>query len=207
MKMLLSLGLGYLIGCIHPAALVGKLHNVNLKEEGTGNLGATNAMMVLGRRAGFFVATVDILKSFLSARIARALFPQLVAVGLIASLGAILGHCFPITLHFDGGRGLAAFGGMILAYNLRILLFIFVVGWTCMVIFDAGVAATVWGCIAFPILVALRSGIGSEFIVALAASVLLICMHTDKIKQAWELKGGDHIRQNLEQLFFQKKSK
>ena len=206
MKILLSLGLGYLIGCIHPAALVGKLHNVNLKEEGTGNLGATNAMMVLGRKAGIFVAAVDILKSYFSARIARMLFPQLVAVGLIASLGAILGHCFPVTLHFDGGRGLAAFGGMILAYNFRILLFIFVVGWSLMVICDAGVAATVWGSIAFPTLVALRSGFGSEFLVALAASILLICMHTDKIRQAWELKGGDHIRENLKQKVFQKKS-
>lgn len=207
MYSILSLGLGYLIGCINPAAILGKHYHVNLKEEGTGNLGATNTLLVLGRKAGIFVALFDIFKSYFSARIARMLFPQLLVAGMIASLGAILGHCFPITMHFDGGRGLASFGGMILAYNISMFLFILVTGWTMMVVFDAGVAATVWGCIVFPLLVLWRDGIGSEFLLALAASGLLIYMHTDKIRKAWELKGGDNVRQNLEEKVFRKKDR
>ena len=207
MHSILSLGLGYLIGCINPAAILGKHYHVNLKEEGTGNLGATNTLLVLGRKAGIFVALFDIFKSYFSARIARILFPQLLVAGMIASLGAILGHCFPITMHFDGGRGLASFGGMILAYNISMFLFILVTGWTMMVVFDAGVAATVWGCIVFPLLVLWRDGIGSEFLLALAASGLLIYMHTDKIRKAWELKGGDNVRQNLEEKVFRKKDR
>ncbi len=204
MHTILSLGLGYLIGCINPAFFVGKRRNVNLKEEGTGNLGATNTFLVLGRKAGFFVAIFDILKSYLSARLARFLFPQLAAVSLIASLGTILGHCFPITLHFDGGRGLASFGGMIMACSLKFFLFIFVTGWTLMVLFDAGVAATVWGCIAFPVYVGWRNGIGPELLVAVLTSALLIYMHTDKIQMALELKGGDHIRQNIKEKLLRK---
>lgn len=207
MYTILSLGLGYLIGCINPAAILGKHYHVNLKEEGTGNLGATNTLLVLGRKAGIFVALFDIFKSYFSARIARMLFPQLLVAGMIASLGAILGHCFPITMHFDGGRGLASFGGMILAYNISMFLFILVTGWTMMVVFDAGVAATVWGCIVFPLLVLWRDGIGSELLLALAASGLLIYMHTDKIRKAWELKGGDNVRQNLEEKVFRKKDR
>lgn len=207
MYSILSLGLGYLIGCINPAAILGKHYHVNLKEEGTGNLGATNTLLVLGRKAGIFVALFDIFKSYFSARIARMLFPQLLVAGMIASLGAILGHCFPITMHFDGGRGLASFGGMILAYNISMFLFILVTGWTMMVVFDAGVAATVWGCIVFPLLVLWRDGIGSELLLALAASGLLIYMHTDKIRKAWELKGGDNVRQNLEEKVFRKKDR
>lgn len=207
MHSILSLGLGYLIGCINPAAILGKHYHVNLKEEGTGNLGATNTLLVLGRKAGIFVALFDIFKSYFSARIARILFPQLLVAGMIASLGAILGHCFPFTMHFDGGRGLASFGGMILAYNISMFLFILVTGWTMMVVFDAGVAATVWGCIVFPLLVLWRDGIGSEFLLALAASGLLIYMHTDKIRKAWELKGGDNVRQNLEEKVFRKKDR
>lgn len=207
MYTILSLGLGYLIGCINPAAILGKHYHVNLKEEGTGNLGSTNTLLVLGRKAGIFVALFDIFKSYFSARIARMLFPQLLVAGMIASLGAILGHCFPITMHFDGGRGLASFGGMILAYNISMFLFILVTGWTMMVVFDAGVAATVWGCIVFPLLVLWRDGIGSEFLLALAASGLLIYMHTDKIRKAWELKGGDNVRQNLEEKVFRKKDR
>ena len=207
MHSILSLGLGYLIGCINPAAILGKHYHVNLKEEGTGNLGATNTLLVLGRKAGIFVALFDIFKSYFSARIARMLFPQLLVAGMIASLGAILGHCFPFTMHFDGGRGLASFGGMILAYNISMFLFILVTGWTMMVVFDAGVAATVWGCIVFPLLVLWRDGIGSKFLLALAASGLLIYMHTDKIRKAWELKGGDNVRQNLEEKVFRKKDR
>ncbi len=206
MHTILSLGLGYLIGGIHPAAFIGKRHNVDLKKEGTGNLGATNTLLVLGRKAGIFVAVFDIFKSYFSARLARFLFPQLLIAGMVASLGAILGHCYPLTLHFDGGRGLAAFGGMILAYSFRFFLLILATGWIMMMLFDAGVAATVWGCILFPILVGLRSGLGQELAVALAASVFLIFMHTDKIKMAIELKGGDHIRINLKEKVFQKNS-
>ena len=207
MHSILSLGLGYLIGCINPAAILGKHYHVNLKEEGTGNLGATNTLLVLGRKAGIFVALFDIFKSYFSARIARILFPPLLVAGMIASLGAILGHCFPFTMHFDGGRGLASFGGMILAYNISMFLFILVTGWTMMVVFDAGVAATVWGCIVFPLLVLWRDGIGSGFLLSLAASGLLIYMHTDKIRKAWELKGGDNVRQNLEEKVFRKKDR
>ena len=63
MQAILSLGLGYFIGSISPAALLAKLKHVNLKEEGTKNLGATNTTIVLGRAAGIFVMIFDILKS------------------------------------------------------------------------------------------------------------------------------------------------
>lgn len=58
-----SLILGYLVGCINPARMVAKRRNVNLKESGTGNLGATNTALVLGRKAGYFVLFFDMLKS------------------------------------------------------------------------------------------------------------------------------------------------
>lgn len=205
MHAIFSLGIGYIIGCINPAFLLGKKHNVNLKEEGTGNLGATNTFLLLGRKAGFSVAIFDILKSYFSARLARALFPHIAAIGLMAALGAILGHCFPIQLHFNGGRGLAAFGGLILSYNLWVFLFILVSGWCLMVLLDAGVAATVWGCLVFPAIVSWRSGLGPELFVSLLASALLIFMHTDKIKMAIELKGGDNIRKNIKEKLLQKK--
>ena len=66
MNVLKILGIGYLLGCISPAAILGKLKNVNLKKEGTGNLGATNTAFVLGRRSGIFVLVTDILKSVLT---------------------------------------------------------------------------------------------------------------------------------------------
>ena len=71
MDVFFSLCLGYMLGCLNPAAWVGKQKNVDLKQAGTGNLGATNTTMVLGRKAGAFVLLFDVLKSFLAARLAR----------------------------------------------------------------------------------------------------------------------------------------
>ena len=66
MQAVLSLGLGYFIGCINPAAWISRKKKVNLKEEGTGNLGATNTALVLGQKAGWFVLIFDMLKSIFS---------------------------------------------------------------------------------------------------------------------------------------------
>ena len=115
MKAILALGMGYCVGCVSPAAFVSKKKNVDLKAEGTKNLGATNTALVLGRYAGYFVLFFDVLKSFVSYKLARILFPHLRLAGLIAGIGVILGHCFPATMNFQGGKGLASFGGLVLS--------------------------------------------------------------------------------------------
>ena len=83
------LGIGYLFGCISPAAILGKLQNVNLKKEGTGNLGATNTALVLGPRSGMVVLVSDIVKTFLSAKVSCALFPDLLHAGMFTCIGCI----------------------------------------------------------------------------------------------------------------------
>ena len=74
MKILASVIIGYLIGCVNPAAIISKRKNVNLKQEGTGNLGATNTAYVMGRGAGITVLIADIMKSVLSAKLVKLLF-------------------------------------------------------------------------------------------------------------------------------------
>ena len=76
MQTLLSLVMGYFIGSLNPARFVAKRHHVDLQEEGTGNLGATNTALVLGRKAGYFVLFFDMFKSFFSYKLARLLFLQ-----------------------------------------------------------------------------------------------------------------------------------
>lgn len=92
MEFIIILSLGYLLGCISPAAWISKTKNVDLRQEGSGNLGATNTAIVLGREAGLFVMIVDMLKSILSARISKLLFPHIAFAGMLACLGSILGH-------------------------------------------------------------------------------------------------------------------
>lgn len=183
MNTIMSFGLGYFIGCISPAAWISKKNNVNLKEEGTGNLGATNTAIILGPKAGIFVLLFDVLKSFFASKVARILFPQLVVANFIAGIGVILGHCFPVFMHFQGGKGLAAFGGIILEYNPWFFLIIIVSGVALATLLNTGVAAPILGCVAFPLLVWSQPHDGSALLFALITSGIIFALHwTNMIK-------------------------
>ena len=183
MEVFLSLILGYAMGCLNPAAWIGKKNHIDLKQAGTGNLGATNTTMVLGRKAGAFVLIFDVAKSFLAARLARWLLPQLAVSGMLASIGVILGHCFPITMHFSGGKGLAAFGGMMLAYNPVVFVIVVLSGIGIMVLLDIGVAAPLLGTVMFPALTFLFSHDGPSTVCAVIASVIILYTHLDNVNK------------------------
>ena len=183
MEVFLSLILGYAMGCLNPAAWIGKKNHIDLKQAGTGNLGATNTTMVLGRKAGAFVLLFDVAKSFLAARLARWLLPQLAVSGLLASIGVILGHCFPITMHFSGGKGLAAFGGMMLAYNPVVFVIVVLSGIGIMVLLDIGVAAPLLGTVMFPALTFLFSHDVPSTVCAVIASVIILYTHLDNVNK------------------------
>lgn len=171
------------MGCLNPAAWIGKKNHIDLKQAGTGNLGATNTTMVLGRKAGAFVLIFDVAKSFLAARLARWLLPQLAVSGMLASIGVILGHCFPITMHFSGGKGLAAFGGMMLAYNPVVFVIVVLSGIGIMVLLDIGVAAPLLGTVMFPALTFLFSHDVPSTICAVIASVIILYTHLDNVNK------------------------
>lgn len=180
----MSLGLGYLAGCINPAAWISQKKHVNLKEEGTGNLGATNTAYVMGKKAGYFVLFFDVLKSYFSFKIAEWLFPKLLIAGILASIGCILGHCFPVTMHFQGGKGLAAFGGLILAYKPWIFLTIITVGITLMFVCNTGVIAPFMGCVLFPVLTYVSGCDTLELLVVSAASAIIFATHLSNFRMA-----------------------
>lgn len=204
MEVVYSLGIGYLIGCISPAAWISKKKNVNLKQEGTKNLGATNTALVLGRYAGYFVLFFDMLKSVFSYKLARFLFPQLVAAGIIACIGVILGHCFPVFLHFQGGKGLAAFGGLVLAHSIRMFLVLLSFGIVVALILDYGVYLAISAATLFPILNYIRSGNIAESFTAAIASSLVILMHWSNLRRAITGEDPIHARDGLKKIFGKK---
>lgn len=171
------------MGCLNPAAWIGKKNHIDLKQAGTGNLGATNTTMVLGRKAGAFVLVFDVAKSFLAAKLARWLLPQLAVSGMLACIGVILGHCFPVTRHFSGGKGLAAYGGMMLAYNPLIFVIVVLSGIGIMVLLDIGVAAPLLGTVMFPALTFLFSHDVPSTVCAVIASVIILFTHLDNVNK------------------------
>ncbi|RDY88783.1 glycerol-3-phosphate 1-O-acyltransferase PlsY [Bacillus amyloliquefaciens] len=107
--------LAYVLGSIPSGLVVGKLaKGIDIREHGSGNLGATNAFRTLGVKAGSVVVAADILKGTLAAAL-----PYLLHVPvhpLLAGVAAVIGHVFPVFAKFKGGKAVATSGGVLLFY-------------------------------------------------------------------------------------------
>ncbi|MGE3311179.1 MAG: glycerol-3-phosphate 1-O-acyltransferase PlsY [Limisphaerales bacterium] len=134
----------YILGSIPTGYLVGRARGLDLRALGSGNIGATNALRVLGRGPGTFVLIVDALKGFLACTLVphlvqRALGPAWASVSpailpVVGGTFAVLGHNFTIWLRFKGGKGVATSAGVLagllpvaLAVVLAVFLFVLAV--------------------------------------------------------------------------------
>ena len=125
---------GYLFGSLPTGHLVGRFLGVDISKHGSGNIGATNVLRVLGRRWGYFVFFIDTLKGFLAVRaafylvqIAKIGVERIELVGILAAVTCILGHTFPIWLRFRGGKGVATSAGALLGLMPAAIVAIFFV--------------------------------------------------------------------------------
>lgn len=112
---LICLVLGYLCGNIQSAFIIGKIMGKDMRKEGSGNLGATNMMRVMGFWPGLLTFVFDLLKVFLAIFLANIIVLNgfkmnidSIALCLYTGLGVVLGHNFPFYLNFKGGKGVAA---------------------------------------------------------------------------------------------------
>ena len=196
MRVVCCLLIGYLLGALNPAHFLSKRKGVDLRKEGTGNLGTTNTMLVMGKAHAVAVLLLDMGKAFLSAKIAKWLFPKLMVAGLLAALGAILGHIYPYHMHFRGGKGLACFGGMVLEYNPVVFAVLLAIGVVLVLIVNYGVALPVSAAILFPIAAGMVSRKLSVFLVSLCASAVILYAHRENVQ--WALRGEDiRVREYL----------
>lgn len=124
MNYFLAVILGYLLGCSNLAYYISRMRKRDIRNFGTGNLGASNATILFGWRAGVVVALHDIAKAALAVLLAKLLLPDLEYAGAAAGAAAVLGHIFPFYLKFKGGKGTASFWGMTLALNWKLALLV-----------------------------------------------------------------------------------
>lgn len=201
MKMILSLGLGYFFGCMNPAAWLGKKKHIDLSKAGTKNLGATNTALVLGKHAGYFVLVFDMLKSIFSYKLAKFIFPQLGIAGLLGGIGAIIGHCFPVFMNFQGGKGLASFGGLVLAHDPAMFAILLTIGLASALILDYGVYLAVSTALLFPITALIRSHSVPVFATTSVASGIILAMHRTNFRRARTGEDPIHVRDGLKRIF------
>ena len=173
--------MGYLLGCSNMAFYLGKLNRVDIQKEGSGNLGASNATVLLGWGAGVVVALHDIGKAVLAVFLAGLLFPDVEYAGTVAGVACVLGHIFPFYLKFKGGKGLASFFGMVLILNWKAGLIIGALLLIVTVITDYIALGTLTASACAPVAIWLLTGDGGILLILLIATVVIFCKHWENI--------------------------
>lgn len=123
-----------MFGCLNGAQIIGKLKQVSMKDSGSKNAGASNTFLLLGWRAGVFVAFVDVFKAIISLIIVSSLlihedmlFQVQVVLLYLNALFVVLGHNYPVTMQFNGGKGTASFLGILLFINWKFAIMAFII--------------------------------------------------------------------------------
>ena len=112
----ICIAVGYVFGMIQTAVFYGRMKGVDLRKVGSGNAGTTNTLRVLGPKAGGIVLLGDMLKCMAAIFITYLLFGRsnpdyIILYMTYTAAGAVLGHDFPVNLHFKGGKGIACTAG------------------------------------------------------------------------------------------------
>jgi len=108
----------YVLGSVPTGYWLGKAwKGIDVRQHGSGNLGATNVYRVLGPKAALFTFTVDCLKGMVPVIVSQHLFPNTLLVPLLTGVAAILGHTTSVFVHFRGGKGMATATGVFAALS------------------------------------------------------------------------------------------
>jgi glycerol-3-phosphate acyltransferase PlsY len=187
----------YLIGSIPTAYWIGKIFfNIDIREHGSKNMGASNTFRVLGAGWGIFVLVIDMGKGMAAVQLAHALHPsdwlatELTFWKLVFGLIAVAGHIFPLFAGFRGGKGVATLFGVVVAIQpwtavISIAAFLLVVGLTKYISLGSIIGVMVFaGCVWFAVQ---ETNLYMRWFSVLAA-LLVIFMHRSNIKRLFSGK-------------------
>lgn len=201
-SLLLIVLVSYCVGSIPGSLWVGKwIYNVDLRQHGSGNPGATNAYRVLGWKAGLLSTVVDMGKGYVAAGLVPGLIASLgidsipmqldgLGISLIAGAAAVVGHMFPLWAKFKGGKGVNTAAGILIAITPLNMLVVFVI--FCLVLWRTSFVSlsSMSAAVSYPLsLLVQRYALGQEdvqvglivFGVLLAAGIVLA--HHSNIKR------------------------
>ena len=182
MNYFLSAILGYFVGNFSSSFLAGKLtKNIDIRQYGSGNAGATNTFRVLGSKIGFIVFIGDVLKGVIAALIGYWIAGESGAI--ISSLGAIIGHNWPVFLQFRGGKGIATSLGSLIVIIPLVSAIVFVIGIVIIVVTKYVSLASIIAAVLLPILTVVFKCSKGEIIYAIIVSVLALYRHKSNIKR------------------------
>lgn len=179
---LIAIG-AYFIGNINPAIIIGRLHGIDIRKEGSGNAGMTNTIRVIGLGAGISVFVVDVLKAFLSVKLGTLIVGDL-SGGMVAFAAVVIGHCYPALYGFKGGKGVAASLGAALALNWQTALLAAAVAGVVFLISGKRMSvASIAAVISYPAFVYFLVDDKRLFFFAIGAVTFLVIQHAANIQR------------------------
>ncbi len=178
---LIEIAFGYLMGSVSPSVILSKFaYKKDVRDEGSGNAGATNVARVFGMKAGFITLGLDVLK---------IVIPMLLGMWLdgdrgvcVAGIAGILGHCFPVFFKFRGGKGVSVaatiamfLGWQVLAIGLSVFIIIVLVTRIVSI-------SSIFAALSLIVATMIFAGDNTyKIILVLVTAVLIIFMHRENI--------------------------
>ena len=141
MERIICVCIGYAFGLLQTGYLYGRLHHIDIRKQGSGNAGTTNALRTLGWKAGAVTLLGDAFKCVFAVLAVQQIFKNshadiLPLLSMYAGMGAVLGHNYPFYMKFKGGKGIAATAGLLLSTTTPVMVLV------CLAAFVGIVAAT-----------------------------------------------------------------
>ena len=186
MEYILVIALSYILGSSNMAKYLAAIKKVDLTAGGSGNLGASNAVILMGWGAGVLTAVHDIGKSALAVILARMVFPDAPHIGAVAGVASVLGHIYPFWMKFKGGKGFASYLGMTIALNWKFALVVLLLVVAATLITDYIVAGTTTTIVIVPIYFGLSSGSLILPLILLIATAVIAWKHKDNYLRIWK---------------------
>lgn len=154
---------GYLIGAIPFGYLAGKLRGIDIRDHGSGNIGATNVLRTLGKPIGISVLVLDVLKGLVAVLLAKH-FSADSLIHIATAFATIMGHNYTFWLRFQGGKGIATSAGALLP----------------LIIAPLGFAAIVWFLLFFSTRYVSVASMGAALTIPVATCIL------ERIQGKWD---------------------
>ena len=150
-EIFLSCLCAYTCGSIPFGLLLAKKQSINIREHGSGNIGATNVTRILGKKAGLFTLAGDVFKGWFVVFLASLWFGKTIIVAL-AGLAVFLGHLFSIFLNFKGGKGVATYVGILCCLDIYLGFSFFIIWIITFLIFKYSSLSSLLGSLSIPII-------------------------------------------------------
>ena len=190
MDYLIVIIISYFLGSIPFGLILSKLFlKKDIREIGSGNIGATNVLRSGNRIIGYLTLLLDILKAVIPVLYIKINYPDLI---YISSLSVFLGHVFPLWLKFKGGKGVATYVGILFSINI-IYGFIFCISWMLVFFFSKySSLSSLVASLSIPVYLFFNKGEQTIFFIILF--VLIFFTHRENIKR---LKNKEETKSNI----------